>query len=256
MSPASTSSSAYNLSAMDSSDDKLYTHLPKLQSEGENFVTWKAELRSAITGKGLLRYIDGRASVPVEPSRPAEADPKSKSYDADAAKKFQKEYYSWELACDSHAQHTEKVKTLLYSTIPETLKLTIIGLDSAADAWKAICDEFQDLGDLPQQSLLDRMHALRCDENGDPRTTLDELAKLKAQYADTYAFTVGADFAEVAKVNLPARGFTRILDSGASRHFDPVQTNFSTFRDIPPKPITSADGKRFFATGEGDVPIS
>jgi hypothetical protein len=363
--------------------EKLYTPLPKLQSEGENFVLWKAELESAITSKGLLRYIDGRAKAPVEPAFPAKADPKAKDYDKDIATQYHKDVYTWELGCDTHAQRNERVKTMLYATIPETLKLSIMGIKTAAEAWKVICEEFENLGDLPQQSLLDHMHALRCDEDGDPRETLNELMKLKARYAssggvlsdqeertiiiqllpqswcptirtilasarlnsqpvtakllttaikevcrddatlvsktesalaastptkcencsklghrkvdcwakgggkegkgprqqrkakrknggnspstaasaapadsDAYAFTVGADFAEAAKANLHARGFTRILDSGASRHFDPNRSNFVEFREIAPKPITSADGKQFHAIGEGNVPIS
>jgi len=49
--------------------------------------------------------------------------------------------------------------------------------------------------------------------------------------------------------------FSYILDSGASRHFEPDRSKFINYRTIKPAPIESADGRVFFATGQGDVPL-
>ena len=50
--------------------------------------------------------------------------------------------------------------------------------------------------------------------------------------------------------------FSYILDSGASRHFEPKRERFRTYEKITPVPIQSADGKMFYATGRGDVPLA
>lgn len=71
---------------------------------------------------------------------------------------------------------------------------------------------------------------------------------------DAFAFAVATDFAQASRQNVPI--LTRLLDSGASRHFDPCRTNVITFRDIAPKAIASADGRTFHATGEGDVRVT
>ena len=42
--------------------------LPVLTESGENFPSWKAEIESAVIGKGLMRYKDGRAKPPVAPA--------------------------------------------------------------------------------------------------------------------------------------------------------------------------------------------
>jgi transposase InsO family protein len=300
----------------------------------------------------------------------------------------------------------DRIRTLLLSTIPKTLKLRIIPLRSAAECWKLLKNEFEDIGELLQTAIRKQMDDLRCEENGDPRPILDQLERLVAQYASagatlddtehrsiilrllpaswrltvrailtttttrgsdgkkhqltptelatqireiarddvslisappssesalladgskvcfnchkpghiksqcrakgggregqpfkksggdsssngsgdgpskkkersrgrnrrkggegansvttdsTYAFAVNVDFSKVDSKALSAKGFTRLLDSGATRHFEPIRNRFHVFRDIPPKPITCADGRTFYATGEGDVPLS
>ena len=69
-----------------------------------------------------------------------------------------------------------------------------------------------------------------------------------------FAFVVATDFTKVASTPLPPN--SRLLDSGASRHFEPRRENFTNFQPIAPKPINSADGRVFHALGQGDVPIS
>lgn len=71
-----------------------------------------------------------------------------------------------------------------------------------------------------------------------------------------YSFVVATDFSKVASQIIPTDGSVRLLDSGASRHFEPRRENFTVFRAINPKPINSADGRTFYATGEGNVTVS
>src|SRR5713226_6887211 len=47
-----------------------------------------------------------------------------------------------------------------------------------------------------------------------------------------------------------------LYDSGASRHMSPSCHRFTNLRSIPPRPITAANGKPFYAIGVGDLKIA
>jgi hypothetical protein len=50
-------------------------------------------------------------------------------------------------------------------------------------------------------------------------------------------------------------GETELYDSGASRHMSPFRERFTTYRDIPARPITAANNRVFYAIGVGDLEI-
>ncbi|KAL7278122.1 hypothetical protein ACG7TL_008093 [Trametes sanguinea] len=77
-----------------------------------------------------------------------------------------------------------------------------------------------------------------------------------ATFWEESACLVSMDFAKVSTSAVPLTRYSRLIDSGASRHFDPNRDNFTTFRPISPIPINSADGRVFYATGEGDVRVA
>ena len=47
-----------------------------------------------------------------------------------------------------------------------------------------------------------------------------------------------------------------LYDSGASRHMSPFSHHFTNLRSIPPRPITAANNRVFYATGMGDLGIN
>src|SRR5258707_15477516 len=47
-----------------------------------------------------------------------------------------------------------------------------------------------------------------------------------------------------------------IYDSGASRHMSPFRHRFSNLRSIPPRPITAANNRKFYATAIGSYKIN
>ena len=46
-----------------------------------------------------------------------------------------------------------------------------------------------------------------------------------------------------------------LYDSGASRHMSPFIHRFTNYRSIPPRPITAANKRTFYAIGTGDLQI-
>ncbi len=66
---------------------------------------------------------------------------------------------------------------------------------------------------------------------------------------------ISTDFVKLSSDSIPRSRYVRLVDSGASQHFEPHCDNFISFRQITPIPINSADGRVFYATGKGDVCI-
>ncbi|KZT12094.1 uncharacterized protein LAESUDRAFT_641303, partial [Laetiporus sulphureus 93-53] len=224
---------------MSLSNHESSVRIPCLAEDGSNWVLYKEQLRSAVMTKKLARYLDGCNKEPTAPTAPG--------VDSDADKSYADAYNTW-------AAGHEAIKTLLYQTLLETLKLRIILEKKASGAWKIVIAEYDNHGDFVQAELLRRMHTLCCTEEKDPRLILDRLQKLKTEFmtaGSVFTFAIATDFSKVERAKLPK--LTQILNSGASRHFDLVCSNFVTFRDTEHKPITSANGRIFYATGEGDV---
>ncbi|THH15160.1 hypothetical protein EUX98_g9509 [Antrodiella citrinella] len=348
--------------------------LTKLNEGGSNWVMFKHEFVSAVSLKGLRRYLEGREKRLEEPTAPG--------VDPDADDKYDQALDIW------RAKH-DTIKTILFQSLPDTLKLKIISIERASDVWKVVTNKYDNQGNYVQISILNEMQSLKADK--DPRPTLHQLKRLKSEYAtaggtlndnqyianivrslpnsyrDTirtlllntrlrftpltsdelifhieaiardeealdgkshtaesalaasssnrskvtcfncekpghmkkdcwakgggkegqgpkrkwkgngnggettsanvaaaggtasegaHAFHVATDFRKVVDSDLVSKGYMRLLDSGASRHFDPDRKNFTTYREIPKKPVNSAEGGVFHAIGEGDVPVS
>ncbi|KAJ7318710.1 hypothetical protein DFH08DRAFT_1036016, partial [Mycena albidolilacea] len=249
---------------MASRDDDDYApsriRLPTLGQNGENFVIWKTQLKSQITGMGKARYINGRATEPVKPILADGANDAAR-----AAHKRDLETYDEEM--DEWEKHNEKIRTLFFATIHETHKIRIANHTSARESWNMLCKMYEHQGELHTQSLVDRMHALKCPEGDrDPRPTLDQLDLLIANHASaggtpnySFAFSatdVATDFTKIEEAGIVSRGSTALLDSGANRHYCPSRKRFIEYRTIDAVPIRSADNRTFFATGCGKVPVT
>jgi hypothetical protein len=70
-----------------------------------------------------------------------------------------------------------------------------------------------------------------------------------------YAFAT-SDLANVAKqLNIPVERHGAIVDSGATSHFCPNRSKFTSFIQIEPQSVHTANGSSISATGRGDVQI-
>jgi hypothetical protein len=384
--------------------------LPKLDERGSNWLLYKKQVQTYIIARKLGRHLDGRAKAPtMPPSTPA--DPAKPS--GVQIPPTEKEMETYEDGMDDFDVKQAATTSILLSTLPETLKLKVIAL-TPSETWTFLCSQFEHLGELVQVDILTQMNDVATPEGDDPRPAIDQLEKLKAEYASAggtlpdaqwhamvlrslpktykemvrnllalraaqaslvpagtpqpvfaaadlinivrmaarddksleakaerqsalaartshsgkpfqnrsnsgsggssggfgkpkcsncgkkghavgdcwapgggkagqgpnqsgggskkggggggggakanaattrnFAFSVATNFAQAAKAGLPH--LTRLLDTGATRHFDPTRENFVTFREIEPVAITSAEGRTFYATGEGDVPVS
>ena len=90
--------------------------VPALAEDGSNWVLYKAQFLAAVQAKGLRRYLEGKERQPIQPTAPG--------VDSDADEKY-------ETALDKWAANHAAIKSLLFQTVPETLKLEILALTRA-----------------------------------------------------------------------------------------------------------------------------
>jgi hypothetical protein len=165
--------------------------LSTLGQRGENFVIWKTQLKSQITGMGKARYINGCATAPVEPTLPDKADNAAKAAHKKALEEYNELLDEWE-------QNNEKICTLFFATIHQMHKIRIANHSSTRESWNELCKMYEHQGELHTQSLVDRMHQLKCPESEhDPHLTLDELDLLIADHA-----SAGGTLADSEKKNI------------------------------------------------------
>ena len=133
--------------------------VPKLSEDGSNWVLYKSQVTSAILAKKLRRYLNGTAKEPQPPTAPG--------VDPDADEKY-------EDALDAYESGHATIKTLLFQTLPEPLKLKISSKMKADECWKIVTETFDSQGDFVQVEVLRQMNNLHCTDE-DPHPTLLEL---------------------------------------------------------------------------------
>jgi hypothetical protein len=154
--------------------------LLKLDANGKNWILYREEVHSHIISKPKLRrHLDGRVKKPTKPSIQFK-DPADTS--SEIIKPTTAELDKYEEEMDEWCQHEQSIKSILYQTLHETLKLCIMSL-SAHEAWSHLCATFNNLGSLMQADILSQMHSAHCAEQEDPWPILDELEHLCAKYA-------------------------------------------------------------------------
>ncbi|KAI0757985.1 hypothetical protein C8Q74DRAFT_1159397, partial [Fomes fomentarius] len=219
-----------------------------LIEDGSNWILYKAQFLAIIHTKRLRRYFEGREQklVPLT----------AYSIDSDANKRYETTYDKW-------AANHAVIKTLLFQTAPEPLKLEIMALNDACTMWAIITSCYDNQGDFIQVNLAAQMQQLCCSKGEDLRPILVQLAHLPANYTATggtlsdeqykSTYFVPTDFAKVLSNGMPISLYTRLIDLGTSHHFEPHHNNFVMFREITPVPISSADSHKFYATGMGSI---
>ena len=141
--------------------------ISKLNDNGSNWVMFRHEFESAVSSKGLRRYLEGREKRPVPPTAPG--------VDPDADDKYDQALDVW------RAKH-DTIKTLLYQALPDTLKLQIIRLERAVDVWRVVTTKYDNQGTYVQISILNQIQSLKA-EAKDPRPVIGELQRLRQEYA-------------------------------------------------------------------------
>ena len=136
--------------------EDMYT-VPKLESDGRNWIIFKNRLEWALAAQGVVAHLDAqKAPKPVEPLEAA----KLAAYKTELA--------AWEKT--EFTCHQQLARALPDSTLWKILHASIV-----ADMWKTIVMEFESKTVLVQADLHAHFQSLKCPEKGDLQAHLDKL---------------------------------------------------------------------------------
>ena len=117
-----------------STSSALY-NIPKLAEDGTNWITYKERMLTAISARGLMRYVDGRATKPA----PFALDPKTQlPITAQGAAPTDAEIEALDDKIGDYYQKDALVKQHIFSTISDRLLLRVQSLLSASKIWAEI----------------------------------------------------------------------------------------------------------------------
>jgi hypothetical protein len=151
---------------MSSGSSIKISSLPKLQANGENWVTYKERLRNHLTSKGLVRHVNGTAKKPAEVeiiNDKVHKKGKPTPMDDDELET----YY------DSVADYEQKeaqVRDVIYETIPKSVFLQVKGQPTASKVIDKLVAIFEQKGQATIQETLNKLTNL-CYTDGSSMNT-------------------------------------------------------------------------------------
>ncbi|EJD32741.1 hypothetical protein AURDEDRAFT_77498, partial [Auricularia subglabra TFB-10046 SS5] len=200
------------------SSQKLVSTIPRLLPGGTNWVTYKERMLQYLLGQpGFRKHLTGRAKEPK----------------AVAAYELQLDAY--EDLMDDWVQKQAAIASVLTSSWPEDIQHLFIHITPVSARWKALVAQFEDQSVLSKSDLLIQLLDIRCTGLDDE----DVLDKSESHASEEHAYlTVATEHA----LRAAGRQTLRLLDTGASQHYDGDLANFTEIADCEPFEITTASG--------------
>ena len=175
------------------------TTVPKLLSNGANWVTFKRRMVVDIEARaGLIRHLEGRAPYPKPPA-PLKAKPSQQEQD-EYTEKLEKH----EDAMDLWRLRDATVKRQIMHNIPDTVLIRIQSLTTAAEMWEALRKEFEGRTAFVQDDLRYKIQTTRCGEHDNVRQHTDKMRYMLEELAGMGATITDADYSAAIMRSLPA----------------------------------------------------
>ncbi len=152
------------------------TQLPKLASNGENWLTYHERVLNAATAHGLRRHLVGTA---LKPSPIVEKRGKFYLSANDTVPLMDEVLEKHETSIDSWDQKEAQVRELIYNTVDSTSFLQIKGEKTAAALWTKLTSIYGNKGAQFEEYLLGKLQMARYVENEDMHTHLTTMNTLR-----------------------------------------------------------------------------
>src|SRR5438445_6157576 len=140
-------------------EENRETYAPRLEPDGRNWLVFKRRFIWALADREVEHHLD--AALAPKPLLPENEDIKPSQTQL-------KELTIWR-------KHENTCRQMLARAIPDSMMWKIINEETVAGMWSIISREFESKTVLMQADLRQRLHSLKCEENGDVRAHLDSL---------------------------------------------------------------------------------
>jgi len=169
------------------------TTLPKLASDGSNWIVWKTHIQILIGVKKLAHLLDDKVTHPTKlelfTGTPNATD--TAAYET-TIEKFQE-----------FDQSDVEVKHFIMSTILDTLLIKTINCATASSLWKAICTEHKMKTKWFAVEMLCNLQNQCCSETDDIQQHFGRMVKLQEELAATRKVIDDIDFTSIITNSLP-----------------------------------------------------
>jgi len=169
------------------------TTIPKLASDGSNWIVWKTRTQILIGAKKLARLLD---EATVRPTAPTPLTDKSSATETAA-------YETALEKCLEFDQSDMEAKHIIVSTIPDSLLIETAKCTTASSLWKAICVEHENKTKFFVVEMLRFLQNQRCSETDDVKQHLAKLLKLREELATSGKVIDDTDFTSIITNSLP-----------------------------------------------------
>jgi len=167
--------------------------IPKLASDGSNWIVWKTRITILIGAKKLARLLD---EATVRPPMPKTLGDKPSATETAA-------YETALEKCLEFDQSDMEVKHIIVSTIPDSLLIGTAKCTTASSLWKAICVEHENKTKRFVVEMLRNLQNQRCSETDDVKQHLAKLLKLREELTTTGKVIDETDFTSIITNSLP-----------------------------------------------------
>src|SRR5882724_1886399 len=143
--------------------------IPKLTSNGSNWVTFKTRFLFAMAGCNVNRHFDGSDTAPPAPTLSTPDETKWTTTDRDRQQTHSLAVKKWKH--DKHVTHAQ-----LAQVIPDSLLIRIQHASTVANMWQIIITEFNRKGCMVQVDLHCHMMEKCVSETDNIRAHLNDMA--------------------------------------------------------------------------------
>ena len=167
--------------------------LPKLATDGSNWLVWKSRMQTFVGVRKLAHHLD---SLTIPPAKP---EPLAKEADKAAIENHEKETEKY----DEWMQGDIEVKHYIHATIPDSLHIQTINCASSKEIWETICKEHENKTQIFRMEMSRRIYSQRCTEAEDIRNHFAYMLRLREELAATGEILPEANFTSLLCNSLP-----------------------------------------------------
>jgi hypothetical protein len=184
-----------------------FLHMPKLSSDGKNWVIYMDQLQLSVQACRLDGHLDGTISQPVDPPACKSTEKPFKVLTTDK----QTAITAYTAKLQEWVQKEAIVTQQIVSTILDSLYLQIKGKSPVKKAWDLLKFDPEKRSHMYMMDLRWRLQDKRCEENGNIHTHFDTMHTLHEDLAMLGDNLNDADFSAILLGSLPQKQCVYIL---------------------------------------------
>jgi len=173
-----------------------FLKVPRLSSNGRNWIIYKDRLKLSITARGLESYLEGTSVKPTPPQPVTAADGAITQPAQADLEAYRESLQDWTLK-------EAIVLQQIASTIPDSLYLKIKGKGTVKEAWDTLKHDFEVRSRMFTIDMRRKMQEEYCEESGDVRTHFDTMRTMREDLATLGDTISDTDFTAMLLGSLP-----------------------------------------------------